>query len=216
MTLTNWQNDRRLTTVSVTVASRWLGLLSLVVLLGGALMANPVWADDQAAKSWLDFGVEIHKFDVAENAARFVFDEAPVFEDGLPAYGNPFITEGYIYPYGFLDDREGVLANGEPAFPDEVIGRWTCRGWLVGDGVRTETGPWVITTQLYDFGDRAGQVTLITDGYELVDIDTPVKRSITGGTGPFRNARGEGNQVLLGFNKAEGVNLRFKLKVKVW
>lgn len=210
MMVTNRQTDWR--QASLKAAGRWLGLLGLMALLG--IASGPAQADEPAPKFW--FGVEVHKFDVAENASRFVFDEAPVFDDGLPAYGNPFITEGYIYPYGFLDDHEGVLPNGDPAFPDQVIGRWTCRGWFVGDGARTESGSWVITTQLYDFGAQAGNVTLITEGYELVDPNTPVKRSITGGTGPFRNARGEGEQVLLGFNQAEGVNLRFKLRVKVW
>ncbi len=50
-------------------------------------------------------GTKIIKFDVAENGARFVFDEAPVHEDTtppLPAYGNPFITEGNIYPHGTI------------------------------------------------------------------------------------------------------------------
>ncbi|HZA22612.1 MAG TPA: hypothetical protein VFA32_08420, partial [Dehalococcoidia bacterium] len=39
------------------------------------------------------------KFDVAEDATRFVFDEAPVFDDGLPAYGNAFVTSGYLYEH---------------------------------------------------------------------------------------------------------------------
>lgn len=157
--------------------------------------------------------VETVKFDVAENASRFVFDEEPVHDDGLPAYGNSFVTQGYIYPHGTLDDGNGVLPNGEPEFPDEVIGEWTCRGWFVGDGAHTETGPWVITTQLYNFGDEPGSETLVTEGYELSDVNVTIQRAITGGTGPYKQASGEANQRLLGFNAAEGVNLRFELEV---
>ena len=62
-------------------------------------------------------------FDVAEDISRFVFAEAPVFDDGMPAYGNPFITQGYVYPAGTLDGGvEGTLADGSAAFPDKVIG----------------------------------------------------------------------------------------------
>ena len=93
-------------------------------------------------------------FDVAEDITRFVFAPAPVFDDGMPAYGNAFVTQGYIYPAGTLDGGvEGTLANGDPAFPDRVIGEWTCDGYFVGDGMRTETGAIVITRQVYRFDE---------------------------------------------------------------
>jgi hypothetical protein len=41
-----------------------------------------------------------------------------VHEDDLPAYGNSFITQGYIYEYGTLNGSNGVLPNGKPEFPD--------------------------------------------------------------------------------------------------
>ena len=159
-------------------------------------------------------------FDVAENMFRFLFDESPVDENKLPAYGNPFITEGYIYPYGTLNGGSGnvkgngVLPNGDPEFPSLVIGRWTCRGWFVGNGAKTTTGPIVITHQLYDLGRTPGGATLCTDGYELADINLTIKRAITGGTGPYLAARGEANQILLGLNKTDGVNLRFVFDLK--
>lgn len=162
-------------------------------------------------------GTKILRFDVSENAKRFVFDETPLFEDGLPAYGNEFVTEGYIYPYGTLtvaDDGSvnGVNADGSPEFPDKVIGRWTCRGWHTGEGAKTVTGPWVVTHQLYDLGDKAGRVTLTTDGVELVDVNVPVQRAIIGGTGPYARARGEAVQTMLGFNQLGGVGPRFVLR----
>jgi hypothetical protein len=152
---------------------------------------------------------------VAENGKRFTPDETPVFPDGLPAYGNEFITEGYIYPHGTLDGTNGVNTDGSPEFPNKVIGRWYCRGWHVGDGAHTTTGPIVITHQLYDFGAQPGQTTLTTDGIELADMGVPFQRAIIGGTGVYALARGEATQTLLVFpNQAGGVNLRLTLKVR--
>lgn len=157
---------------------------------------------------------ETLEFDVAENASRFAFDEEPVFDDGMPAYDNSFVTQGYIYPHGTLEDGNGVRADGSPEFPDKVIGTWTCRGWFVGDGAHTESGPWVITHQYYDLGDSAGELSLITEGYELAEPGVTVRRAVTGGTGTYRDARGQARQVLLGFNATEGVNLRFEVDVR--
>ena len=153
------------------------------------------------------------RFDVSENAKRFIFDETPLHADGAPAYGNEFVTEGYIYPEGTLNGANGVKEDGSPEFPDKVIGRWTCRGWHVGEGAKTVTGPWVVTHQLYDFGPEAGRVTITTDGVELVDIGVPVLRAIVGGTGPFANVKGEARQTMIGFNQLNGVNLRFEIRV---
>ena len=166
------------------------------------------------------------RFDVAESGPKFSFDEAPVFTEGdsagLPAYGNAFVTQGYIYPYNTLTDSNGVNADGSPEFPELVIGEWTCRGYFIGNGVNTETGPWVITTQHYDFYDeqgyapnqQSGDKNMISDGYEIIDLNVFGKRAITGGTGPYSRARGEAKQKLLGFNASEGVNLRFKVRLR--
>src|SRR5262245_3804736 len=157
----------------------------------------------------------IIRFEVSENAKRFVFDETPLHEDGAPAYGNEFVTEGYIYTAGTLNGTNGVNPDGSPEFPERVIGRWTCRGWNVGEGAKTVSGPWVITHQLYDFGGKPGQVTIMTDGVELVDIGAPVKRALIGGTGPYAEARGEATQTMIGFNQINGVNLRYEVRVVI-
>ena len=181
----------------------------LALAIAGTAMAIPVETGQTA-----ETDTEVVKFDVAEDATRFVFDEAPVFDDGLPAYGNPFVTSGYIYEHGTLNGSNGVLADGSPEFPDKVIGTWLCRGWFIGDGAHTESGALVVTTQYYQFGDEPGVETLVTDGVEIADLNKQLYRAITGGTGKYSNARGQGTQELLGFNQTEGVNLRFELSVK--
>jgi hypothetical protein len=154
------------------------------------------------------------RFDVAEDATRFVFSPQPVYDDGMPKHGNSFVTQGYIYPAGTLTDSNGINADGSPEFPDKVLGEWTCRGWFVGEGAHAKTGPWVITTQFYNFGQEIGDASLITEGYEIADVGVAIERAITGGTGPYVGASGQGQQTLLGFNASTGVNVRFELPVQ--
>ena len=151
--------------------------------------------------------------EVCENGSRFISDGDPVFEDGLPAYGNEFITEGYIYPVGTLVVGESCINDdGTPKYPEKILGTWTCRGWHVGNGARTETGPMVITTQNFDFGDVPGQKMVVTDGFELADFNVPVTRPIVGSTGLFDNkARGESIQTLFDFS---GDPIAVKLRVE--
>lgn len=149
-------------------------------------------------------------FDVAEDLSRFVFPpNAPMHEDGMPDYGTPFITQGYIYPAGTLDGGvEGTLEDGSPAFPDLVIGVWTCDGYLVGDGMHTETGDLVISRQIYQF--ESGDI-LVSHGSELVDAGVPVTRAITGGTGDYVDVGAEITQVMLGMTDGYGVRLQIAL-----
>ena len=148
-------------------------------------------------------------FDVAEDHTRFVFDEAPVFDDGMPAYGNAFITQGYIYPAGTLDAGvEGVNPDGSPAYPEQVIGVWTCDGFFVGDGMRTTEGPMVITRQVYAFED--GDV-LITQGPEFMADGVQFTRAVTGGTGDYADAPAELQQTFLGMSEGLGVRLQMEL-----
>ncbi len=188
-------------------------VFGLVILIAALALALPALAGQ-------DDEVEVLEIEVAEDMFRFVFDEAPVFEeDGFPAYGNPFITQGYIYPAGTLtcDDEgvcNGVNPDGSPEFPEKVIGEWTCRGWFVGDGAHTESGPMVITTQIYDLGDEYGETMLVSEGYELVDIGKAVTRAITGGTGAYTGVVGEASQTMLGLNATEGVTLHLKFEIQ--
>lgn len=151
----------------------------------------------------------VTRFDVAEDHTRFVFAPAPVHENGMPAHGNPFVTQGYIYPAGTLAGNvAGVLDDGSPAFPDRVLGTWTCDGWFVGEGGNAQGGVWLVSRQIYAFSD--GDV-LITQGTEIADIDTSNARPITGGTGDYAEVDGVMMQRLLGFTEHMGVNASFEI-----
>ena len=169
-----------------------ISLAAIALLFAGSAWAEP-----------------LERFDVAEDLSRFVFASQPVFEDGMPAYGNPFVTQGYIYPAGTLDgDVEGTTADGAPAFPDKVIGIWTCDGFFVGDGMHTASGDIVITRQIYQFHDGS---VLISQGSELADIGVEVSRAVTGGTGDYKQAPTVIRQTLLGMSEGFGVRLQFAL-----
>jgi hypothetical protein len=158
--------------------------------------------------------------DIAEDGTRFIIDEAPVFEDGFPAYGNAFLTQGYIYPAGTLSASDGVNPDGSPEYPDQVIGEWSCRGYFIADGAHTTEGSWVFTTQLFAFGDDAdsGAETIVVTGYEGAEVGQIVTGAITGGTGRYATARGEADQELLGMNNPElltmGINKTVTLKLE--
>lgn len=192
----------------VWVAATALGLMAAVA--AGRSIASAADRDQRPRT------VEV---DIAEDGTRFVFDEAPVFDDGMPAHGNPFVTQGYIYPAGTLTERNGVNPDGSPEFPDLVIGEWSCRGYFIGDGAHTTEGAWVFTTQLFAFGDDAdtGAETIVVTGYEGAELGAVVTGAITGGTGRYATARGEADQELLGFNNPElptvGINKTVELEL---
>ena len=156
-------------------------------------------------------------FDVAENGKRFVFDDRPVFDDGMPAYGSSFVTEGYLLAPGTLADGEAVSADGTVAagFEGRVIGEWKCFGGFVGDGMRTKQDEIVVTTQTYRFYGDDGRDDhddrVVSIGTENVVGGTTAIRAVTGGTGRYRGAGGELSQTNLGLNPTGGVNATFEL-----
>ncbi len=148
-------------------------------------------------------------FDVAEDHTRFAFADTPVHESGMPAHGNPFVTQGYIYPAGTLaGNKTGVLEDGSPAFPDKVLGTWTCDGWFVGEGGDATSGVWLISRQVMQF--NSGEV-VITQGTEIADMNVPNLRPITGATGDYAQIEGPMSQTLLGFTEFMGVNVSFEM-----
>lgn len=130
----------------------------------------------------------------------------------MPAYGNAFVTQGYIYEDGTLDSgAEGTLTDGSPAFPAKVIGRWTCNGFFVGDGARTLTGAWEISRQVFEFD--TGEI-LINQGAEIADVDVAAPRAVTGGTGAYANIGSEMSQTLFGMTDGIGARLSIDIPSK--
>jgi hypothetical protein len=159
-------------------------------------------------------------FEAAEDPGRFVFANQPVLPSGLPAYGNGFVTQGFLYPTGTLTGSNGVIVekhpNGtttyRPEFPDKVIGTWTCYGYFIGKGADTTPadGPWVATTQIFEFTDGSVLTSL---GTENVAGDEPARRALTGGAGQYARAEGQIEQLTLGHNAGDGVNAAFTVRL---
>ena len=173
-------------------------LLGAAAILGGLTGLAPGLAQAEIPAA----------FDVIEDHTRFAFQAAPVHDSGMPAYGNPFVTQGYIYPAGTLDGSDGILADGSPEFPDLVIGTWTCSGFFVGDGGETRTGAWVVTHQVHEFEDGM----LVTHGPELVDEGVRIERAVTGGTGDLKDFDGRVFQTAHGMGTHTGVILTFEVE----
>ena len=184
------------------------------ILIGTALLLTvglmPGFAADPVS---IDGETLVLNFEIAEDHKRFVFDADPLFADGAPGYGNEFVTQGYIYLPGTLDGSGGVLPDGSPEFPDRVVGEWSCWGYHVGNGAYSSGEPWVVTTQMYNFGEIFGRNSIISQGYELPDLGEPISRALNGGTGVFRNIGGEMEQRMVGFTDAGGVILEVELRV---
>ena len=88
-----------------------VGVLASVTAGGVSLAAAASDGNNRRARTM--------EVDIAENGRRFVFDEAPVFDDGMPAYGNPFVTQGYIYPAGTLSDKQRGQTRRQPRVPGQ-------------------------------------------------------------------------------------------------
>lgn len=166
--------------------------------------------DDVIAQIEAEDGVL--RFDVAEDATRFVWSGNPELVDGMPAGSTPYVTQGYIYPEGTLGAGNGVNADGSPEFPDEVLGQWSCWGWRLGSSDHAESAPW-LTTHLFNFGDAYGEASLVSEGYGIDEIGVALERVVSGGTGPYLGATGVQRETNLGFNASNGMNFRYELRL---
>ncbi len=152
-------------------------------------------------------------FDVAEDHTRIFMAAQPVHENGMPAHGNAFVSQGYIYPEGTLaDGTVGVLEDGSPAFPDLVLGTWTCDGYFVGEGGNATTGVWIISRQTFAFNDGA---TVVTQGTEIADVGQPNLRPITGATKDYAEINGGLIQTTLGFTDFWGLSATYAFESPV-
>ena len=192
---------------------RWGKLCCLMV--AAWLFAAPLPAEDDDDD---DDGSAAAGIDVACDATSFVF-QGPEIPGVGPDYGASFVVQGVIYPEGTFEEKgtgSGLNPDGTPEFPDLVIGTWTCRGWFIGDGFATQSGPFVATTQIYDFDLASpGANTVVSDGLELIDLNVPFLRAVTGGTGPNRHIRsGQVSQTAIGTNATGLFNFTFEFDTK--
>lgn len=178
-----------------------MGVLAVVLLAIGAIAVGGLGNDPVDASAWKQQTV-----DVAEDPSRFVFDGDHLIDEGdlagLPAYGDGFVTQGWIYPAGTLSEddpgvecefnEEGLPTSCVPLY--EPIGVWTCYGYHVGEGAATLAGYAVVTTQIFDFGEGDGSQSIVTAGMESIGLGEVTYRSITGGTGTYSKARGQQTQ----------------------
>jgi hypothetical protein len=92
------------------------------------------------------------------------------------AHTGPFLVQGKTVPMGLVDNL--VDANGDPVDPDYYAGNWNCWGWMINAegsaGINDE----------YNLGALGGKVFLQGNMSDAT-------RAIVGGTGAFKNARGE-------------------------
>ncbi len=180
---------------------------TVLFLLGAVLVAMPLLADDDSDER------PSQTVDVACDATSFVF-QGPEIKGVGPDYGASFVVQGVIYPEGTFEEHgvgSGLNEDGTPEFPDLVIGTWTCRGWFIGEGFATQSGPFVATTQIYDFDlESPGSNTIVSNGLELIDLDVPFQRAVVGGTGPNRRIHaGEVTQTAVGTNSTGLFNFTF-------
>jgi hypothetical protein len=150
--------------------------------------------------------------EVSEDMNRFAFDQSKTYEDGFPAHGSGFVTQGYVYPSGTLNGSNGVNADGSAEFPELVIGECICYGYMINDAAHATSGTWVVSTQIINLDREHGAQSIVTTGYEFAD-DTEAVRAVAGGTGAYAEARGEAVQVFTGLNASEGVVLTIELNL---
>lgn len=201
--------------MSIVTARRRHGRLAAVTVLAVLGLALPACGTATSAEP-PPLTTRTVTFEAAEDPGRFVFADQPVLPSGLPAYGNGFLTQGFLYPAGTLTDTNGVIVEEQPdgtttyrpEFPDKVIGTWTCYGYFIGKGADTTPadGPWVATTQIFEFIDGSVLTAL---GTENVAGDGPAWRALTGGAGQYAGAEGQVEQLTLGHNAGDGVNAAF-------
>ncbi|MEM7282889.1 MAG: hypothetical protein AAF438_14820 [Pseudomonadota bacterium] len=201
---------------------RFTSVTALFFLLATGL-ASTVYADDELI---------VRRYDVSQDGNTFKVmamqsDPGPfdtITDDGHPAQGAMFSVLGYVYPFGTLKGGtvSGTNGDGSPAFPELVLGTWSCRGWFILDGDPGVSGEQLIGTQTFVFftkGGRPGQRTIVSEGIDLsiedVDLSVPFVRPITGGTGTFLGARGRHRMTNFGFNESFGFDSTHRLVFSV-
>jgi hypothetical protein len=164
---------------------------------GGLALLAALWAPSQAVARV----AHRRRGDVVLDVACLGDTLAPDFGAALDAAagdlrGAGFFVEGLIYPAGTIPEGPGF----DPASAN-ATGTWLCRGWFILHPGRPL--PHVISTQEYMLGIVSPENP--TPENQLVSSGTEggvplAMRSVIGGTGRYRRARGEVAQYLIGTN----------------
>jgi hypothetical protein len=134
-------------------------------------------------------------------------------------YGDAILIRGYLYPEGTwaangcVDRNCGANPGGGPEYHREQIGVITCTGNFTSDPFAAfgqspvpfgqEVGLFFLNL---NFGDGSNMLEL--RGRTLLGFDGshPAPFSITGGTGIFKNARGEALEIMIRPNGSRAFN----------
>ncbi len=174
----------------------------------------------------------VRSYDVSQDGGTFkviALDSDPgpfdtITDEGHPSQGAVFSVLGYIYRKGTLQGGtvSGTNDDGSPAFPDLVLGQWSCRGWFILDGDPGISGIALLGQQVFLFNSQgaAGRKSIVTEGIDLsleaIDLNVPIKRVVFGGTGPFKGARGQQTMANFpGFSDSFGVQSTHRLEFVV-
>ena len=98
-------------------------------------------------------------FDVAEAHTRIHMAAEPVHENGMPAHGNAFVSQGYIYPVGTL--ANGAVSRQTFAFNDGAT--VVTQGTEIADIGQPNLRP--VTGATGDYSDIEGGLIQTTLGF---------------------------------------------------
>lgn len=156
------------------------------------------------------------------------FDESGNPIPGDLAYGDAILITGYLYPKGTWAREDGCTEalpmcgakfGGGPSFPDEQIGEIVCTGVFFANPFQffipgsppqlgEEVGIFFLNLK---FGDGTDMLELRGRTLTGFDGSHPAQFSIFGGTGVFKNATGEGLEVMIRPNRSGAFNFEIDL-----
>ena len=186
-----------------------VAVLAAIVVVVVVVAANRPHADGLGKRFGVDVAIDGRTWRMEDGSNPFF----PTFTGAL-ARGKTFIVSGKIYRRGTLatggDFGDASGPNGvanNPAGPETpgAIGTWVCRGAfnLDIDQIAAGEAPHVTSTQFFYFDDGS---SIVSDGPEG---GAEVVRAIVGGTGLFKQLRGEVTETPLGVNTSNMFNVRF-------
>lgn len=169
------------------------------VLAGGVLAAlGTLWVPRAARAQDPPLDGVTFAFDVACLGPTLAINMGESLNlEGQDFRGAGFLVEGSLYPSGTIPAGDGFDPDSVPA-----AGHWFCRGHLMFYPGRPL--PHAITIQEYLLSRISEQQTSPLD--QLVSSGAEggvpwIPRSVIGGTGRYRGARGEVIQQVIGTNK---------------